>query len=126
MPYENEDHTRKIGKRLRRAVLTHIGDVSDCERLCPQICKWPRPVGRVESLCCGRVVDFVRADFIVEGFAHSQVESFEELWQRFAFAANQHGQALMGIVCNGDTSHWPDHADGDLPVPDQLGDVGQG
>lgn len=62
----------------------------------------------------------------MEGFAHSLIEPFEELGQGFAFAANQHGQALMGIVCNGDTAHRPDHADSDLAMPDQFSDVGQG
>jgi len=60
----------------------------------------------------------------VEGFANSLVEPFEELGQGFAFAANQHSQALMGIVRNGDTTHRPDHADGDLAMPNQLSDVG--
>jgi transposase-like protein len=39
-------------KRLRRAVLTHIGEACDCGRSCPHICKWTRPVRRVGSLCC--------------------------------------------------------------------------
>jgi len=77
------------------------------------------------ALCCGRVVDFVRIDFFVEGFANSQVEPFEELGQRFAFVTNQHGQAPMGVVCKGDTAHRPDRADGDLAMPDQLSDAGQ-
>ena len=41
-----------FGKRLRRAVLTHIGEACDCGRSCPHICKWTRPVRRVGSLCC--------------------------------------------------------------------------
>jgi hypothetical protein len=61
----------------------------------------------------------------VDGFANRLVEPFQELGQGFAFAANQHGQALMGIVCNGNTAHRSDDADGDLAVPDQLSDVGQ-
>jgi hypothetical protein len=32
------------GKRLRRTVLTHIGEACDCGRSCPHICKWTRPV----------------------------------------------------------------------------------
>ena len=31
-------------KRLRRAVLTHVGGACDCGRSCPQIRKWTRPV----------------------------------------------------------------------------------
>lgn len=61
----------------------------------------------------------------MEGSANSQVEPFEELGQRFAFAANQHSQAVVSIVCNGDTAHWPDYADGDLAMPNQLSDVGK-
>ena len=81
---------------------------------------------KVGSLCCGRVVDFVRVDFVVESFANSQVEPFEELGQRFAFAANQHSQALVSIVCNGDTAHRPDYADRDLAMPDQFNNVREG
>jgi len=32
------------GKRLRRTVLTHIGEACDCGRSRPHICKWTRPV----------------------------------------------------------------------------------
>jgi hypothetical protein len=39
-------------KRLRRAVLTHIGEACDCGKSCSRICKWTRPVRRVGSLCC--------------------------------------------------------------------------
>jgi hypothetical protein len=34
-------------KRLRRAVLTRVGDGCDCGRLCPQILKWTRPVRKL-------------------------------------------------------------------------------
>jgi len=34
-------------KRLRRAVLTRVGDGCDCGRLCPQILKWTRPVRKM-------------------------------------------------------------------------------
>ena len=33
-----------LGKRLRRAVLTYIGEACDCGRSCPHIFKWTRPV----------------------------------------------------------------------------------
>jgi hypothetical protein len=31
------------------------------------------------ALCCGRAVDPLRVDIVVEGFADGQVEPFEEL-----------------------------------------------
>ena len=76
--------------------------------------------GNVGSLCLGRVIDFVRIDIFVEGFANCKVEPFQELGQRFAFVANQHSQALMSVVCDGDAAHWSDNADGDLAMPNQF------
>jgi hypothetical protein len=63
---------RNHGKRLRSAVLAYVG-AGRIARDCVHRFASGHNLCEKGSLCCGRGVDFVRIDFLVEGFANSQI-----------------------------------------------------
>src|SRR5438552_16252121 len=70
-------------------------------------------------------VDLVGEDAQGERVVDGLVEASEQLKQALPTTANQHGVSAVFIRGGGDTTHRAKHADGDLPVLDQLRDVGQ-
>jgi hypothetical protein len=68
----------------------------------------------------------VRGVDLGECFVDSQVKPDEQLSQGLSAAANEHGQVVMSVGGGGDTANRTEHAEGDLPVGNQLRDVRQG
>jgi hypothetical protein len=73
-----------------------------------------------------RRVDFVGVNVFGERLVDRLIEAGEELSQSLTPAAYQHGQGAIFVAGRGDTTNWAEHADGDVPVGNQLRDVGQG
>ena len=74
---------------------------------------------------CKLGVDLVRADSVRERFLDGLIEAGEQLEQAFTAAAHQHGVGAVFIGGRGNTTDWPEHADGDVAGFDQLRDMGQ-
>ena len=74
----------------------------------------------------GAVVDFVDEDLIFGGEFDSAIKPYEQLPERFALTANQHGKTLIFIHRGGRTGYRSNGANGNLAIAiDQELDVRQ-
>lgn len=89
--------------------------------------KWTQPGGSKSGLfVSGWWVDLIGEDVIDERFCDGEIEADQQLVQALAFAADEHGQAVMSVRGGGNAAYGFDDADGDVAEVDQVGDVGQG
>lgn len=81
--------------------------------------------GLPRVLAWGWRVDFVGIDVLLDSFLDSRFESLQEVHERFAGAAAQHGQGIVPIGGDGDAADRANDADGYLAVVDQRLDMGE-
>ncbi len=70
-------------------------------------------------------IDLVGEDVLCEGEGHGKIEALEQLEEGLALAADEHGEAVRAVDCGGDAAHRFEHAEGDLSVVDQVGEMRQ-
>src|SRR5436305_12567616 len=73
----------------------------------------------------GSAIDLVGEDTQSERLVDGLVKASEQLKQAFTTTTNQHGVGAIFIRGGGDTTHRAQHAEGDVAVLDQLGDIGK-
>jgi hypothetical protein len=70
-------------------------------------------------------VHFVGKHIVGHGACDGHVEPCQQLLERLAFPAAEHGDALPAFAGHGDTASWLHDSDNDLAVVDEVFDVGQ-
>jgi hypothetical protein len=70
-------------------------------------------------------VDLVSKDVLLVGLGNGFIQTGQQLKESLAFAADQHGQALIFVAGGGDAAYGTLLSNRDVPVRHQMRDVGQ-
>lgn len=73
-----------------------------------------------------RRIHLIGEDVLLVGLGDCSVEPHQQLRERFAFPAHQHGKGVVAVAGDGNTPNRVEPTDDDLPFPAcELLDVGQ-
>jgi hypothetical protein len=79
----------------------------------------------MDEIGLSRSVDLVSKDVFVECSGDSLVKAGEQLRERFAITAPEHGDTMATLSGDSNASDRLHDADGDLAMVNKVGDIGQ-